>query len=88
MSSSLVRLFLNALRNQKSDIIPSMYRDCNTYSIVEINDALNKAWDVYKSDIDYQNNDKIGRGYIYYTDVNNRETKKYGLVFGTLQINN
>ena len=37
---------------------------------------------------DYQNNDKIGRGYIYYTDVNNRETKKYGLVFGTLQINN
>ena len=59
MSSSLVRLFLNTLRNYKPMLIPSMYRDTNTYSIVEINDALNKAWDVYKSDIDYQNNDKV-----------------------------
>ena len=57
MSSSLVRLFLNTLRNYKPMLIPSMYRDTNTYSIVEINDALNKASNIIHSN--YQNYDKV-----------------------------
>ena len=35
MSSSLVRVFLNALKNHKPMLIPSMYS--NTYSVVEVN---------------------------------------------------
>lgn len=48
MSSHLVRLFLNTLSNNKPRLIPSMYRDTNTYSIVEINDSLDKALNIYK----------------------------------------
>ena len=64
MSSNLVRLFLNTLRNYKPMLIPSMYRETNTYSIVEVNDSLNKAWNIYnkkynKSNINYQASDKV-----------------------------
>ena len=48
MSSSLVRITLNALRNQKPMLVPSSYS--NTYSIVEVNTSLHKAWQIYNKE--------------------------------------
>ena len=45
MSGSLVRVALNALRNQKPVLVPSSYS--NTYSIVEVDTSLHKAWTIY-----------------------------------------
>ena len=48
MNSSLVRVALNALRNQKPVIVPSSYS--NTYSIVEVDTSLSKAWQIYNKE--------------------------------------
>ena len=48
MSSSLVRIALNALRNQKPILIPSSYS--NTYSIVEVDTSLHTAWEIYNKE--------------------------------------
>ena len=48
MSSSLVRIALNALRNQKSLLVPSSYS--NTYSIVEVDTYLSKALQIYNKE--------------------------------------
>ena len=48
MSSSLVRIALNALRNQKPILIPSSYS--NTYSIVEVDTSLHTAWLIYNKE--------------------------------------
>tara|TARA_Y100000590_G_C15266420_1_gene843278 strand:- start:337 stop:579 length:243 start_codon:yes stop_codon:yes gene_type:complete len=48
MSSSLVRVALNALRNQKPVLVPSSYS--NTYSVVEVNNSLHTAWQIYNKE--------------------------------------
>jgi hypothetical protein len=48
MSGSLVRVALNALRNQKPLLVPSSYS--NTYSVVEVNNSLHTAWQMYNKE--------------------------------------
>ena len=37
--------------------------------------------------VNYQNNDKIGRGWIYYKNQNDPNSIRYAIVYGTLQLN-
>ena len=60
MSSSFVRMTINALRNQKPVLIPSMYS--NTYSVVEVDTSLSKAWQIYNKECNKRAANK-GRGW-------------------------
>jgi len=60
MSSNLVRIALNALRNQKPVFVPSSYS--NTYSIVEVDISVSKARRIYKKECKKKEANK-GRGW-------------------------
>mgnify|MGYP007063729000 CR=1 FL=1 len=60
MSSSLVRVALNALRNQKPMLVPSSYS--NTYSIVEVDTSLHTARLIYNKECKKIETNK-GRGW-------------------------